>query len=85
MKADELSLILLSGRAVFTKLLPRLRVGVPRADILLCGVGIILWLVSPSQAQVDRAGLTGTVTDPSGRVLPQTQGQRGPECHRTPP
>ncbi len=73
MKADELSLILLSGRAVFTKLLPRLRAGVPLADRLLCGVGIILWLVSLSQAQVDRAGLTGTVTDPSGRVLIQTK------------
>ncbi len=28
--------------------------------------------MSSSPAQVDRAGLNGTVTDPSGRVLPQT-------------
>ncbi len=34
-------------------------------------VCIILCLVSSSPAQVDRAGLNGTVTDPSGRVLPQ--------------
>jgi Carboxypeptidase regulatory-like domain/TonB dependent receptor len=41
---------------------------------LLCGSGIIiLCLVSGSAAQVDRAGLNGTVTDPSGRALPQTQ------------
>ncbi len=33
-------------------------------------VGILLCLVSSSLAQVDRAGLNGTVTDPSGRVLP---------------
>ena len=36
-------------------------------------LGMLLYLVSPSSAQVDRAGLTGTVTDPSGRVLPQTR------------
>ena len=34
-------------------------------------VGTMLCLVSWSPAQVDRAGLDGTVTDPSGRVLPQ--------------
>jgi hypothetical protein len=34
--------------------------------------GIILCLVCSSPAQVDRAGLNGTVTDSSGRVLPQT-------------
>jgi hypothetical protein len=33
---------------------------------------VILCLVSQSLAQVDRAGLNGTVTDSSGRVLPQT-------------
>ncbi len=43
-----------------------------KAGQLLCGAGLILWLVSSSSAQVDRAGLTGTVTDSSGRVLPQT-------------
>jgi len=36
------------------------------------GVGIILGLVASSPAQVDRAGLNGTVTDSAGRVLPQT-------------
>jgi len=40
---------------------------------VLCAVGIILCLVSSSPAQVDRTALNGTVTDPSGRVLPQTQ------------
>jgi Carboxypeptidase regulatory-like domain/TonB dependent receptor len=35
-------------------------------------VGVVLCLVSSSLAQVDRAGLNGTVTDPSGRVLPQS-------------
>ena len=34
--------------------------------------GIILGLVSSSLAQVDRAGLNGTVTDAAGRVLPKT-------------
>jgi hypothetical protein len=33
---------------------------------------VILVLVSLSPAQVDRAALNGTVTDPSGRLLPQT-------------
>src|ERR1700733_7613590 len=32
---------------------------------------IILALVSASVAQIDRSGLSGTVIDPSGRVLPQ--------------
>jgi hypothetical protein len=35
-------------------------------------LGILQCLVVSSPAQVDRAGLTGTVTDASGRVLPQT-------------
>ena len=35
-------------------------------------VGLILCLACSSLAQVDRAGLNGTVTDSSGRVLPQT-------------
>ncbi|HSZ61054.1 MAG TPA: TonB-dependent receptor [Terriglobales bacterium] len=34
--------------------------------------GILQCLLVSSSAQVDRAGLSGTVTDPSGRVLPQT-------------
>ncbi|HUO26763.1 MAG TPA: carboxypeptidase regulatory-like domain-containing protein [Candidatus Aquilonibacter sp.] len=35
-------------------------------------VGSVLCLTAFSPAQIDRAGLGGTVTDPSGRVLPQT-------------
>jgi len=35
--------------------------------------GTVLSLSVCSLAQVDRAGLSGTVTDPSGRFLPQTQ------------
>ena len=39
---------------------------------LLWGLGVLLCLAPSSPAQVDRAGLNGTVTDPSGYVLPQT-------------
>src|SRR5580704_10973350 len=39
---------------------------------LLWGFAFMACLAFPSAAQVDRAGLTGTVTDPAGRVLPQT-------------
>src|SRR5580698_4067135 len=39
----------------------------------LFAVGIILCLVSLSWAQIDRAGLNGTVSDPSGRVLQQAR------------
>lgn len=39
---------------------------------IACLVGVIVCLVYWSPAQVDRAGLNGTVTDSSGRVLPQT-------------
>ena len=35
--------------------------------------GTVLCLAVFSMAQVDRAGLSGTVTDPSGRVLPQAR------------
>ena len=42
------------------------------ANQLLFLFGIVLGLVGLSPAQVDRAGLSGTVADPSGRVLPQT-------------
>lgn len=38
----------------------------------LVWLGVIFCLMQPSLAQVDRAGLNGTVTDPSGSVLPQT-------------
>src|ERR1700734_3435084 len=40
---------------------------------IACLVSVILCLVYSSVAQVDRAGLSGTVTDSSGRVLPQTK------------
>ena len=40
---------------------------------LSCLVGLIPCLLCSSWAQVDRAGLTGAVTDASGRVLPQTR------------
>ena len=42
----------------------------PRAFFLLMG---ILCLAPFSTAQIDRSGLSGIVTDPSGRVLPQTR------------
>ncbi|WP_263351656.1 TonB-dependent receptor [Acidicapsa acidisoli] len=35
------------------------------------GLSALLFLASLCAAQVDRSGLTGTVTDPSGRLLPQ--------------
>src|ERR1700683_563640 len=41
-------------------------------DFLAVG-STLLMLVCLSMAQVDRAGLSGTVTDPSGRVLPQAR------------
>jgi Carboxypeptidase regulatory-like domain len=41
--------------------------------ILLAGVSAAFLLVSSASAQVDRAGLNGTVTDPSGRVLPEVR------------
>src|ERR1700723_2173385 len=37
----------------------------------LAAILLILSLVSVSLAQIDRSGLSGTVIDPSGRVLPQ--------------
>src|ERR1700691_379917 len=40
---------------------------------IACLVGVILCFVYSSVAQVDRAGLSGTVTNSSGRVLPQTK------------
>jgi len=39
----------------------------------LAGLGIICCLVSVSWGQADRSGLNGTMTDPSGRVLPGVQ------------
>jgi len=40
--------------------------------VVLLG-GVVLSLPARSLAQIDRAALSGTVTDPSGRVLPQTR------------
>jgi hypothetical protein len=47
----------------------------PRCETrqVACLVGVILCLVHSSLAQIDRAGLSGIVTDSSGSVLPQTQ------------
>jgi len=39
----------------------------------LAGLGILFFLASLSWAQAYRSGLNGTVTDPSGRVLPAVQ------------
>ncbi len=39
----------------------------------LLALGILLHLAPFSLAQVDRAGLSGTVSDPSGRVVPQAE------------
>jgi Carboxypeptidase regulatory-like domain/TonB dependent receptor len=57
-----------------TSLVPGLRARRPfrEASQLFCLVATILCLGCLSSAQVDRAGLNGTVTDPSLRVLPQT-------------
>jgi hypothetical protein len=56
-----------------TPLLLGVRRGKPRRKTrqIACLAGVILCLVCSSPAQVDRAGLNGTVTDSSGRVLPQ--------------
>jgi hypothetical protein len=51
----------------------RLRLPPRKTRQIPCLVGFILCLVCSSPAQVDRAGLNGTVTDPSGRLLPQTR------------
>jgi hypothetical protein len=40
---------------------------------IACLVGVTLCLMYSSLAQTDRAGLSGIVADPSGRVLPQTR------------
>src|SRR5579871_1048489 len=43
-----------------------------KTKALLFAVSVVALFVSSAFSQVDRAGLTGTVTDISGRVLPQT-------------
>ena len=49
-----------------------LRSKAPRVvNKFLCFVVVVAGLASLSAAQVDRAGLNGTVSDPAGRVLPQ--------------
>jgi hypothetical protein len=40
---------------------------------IILPLAAILFQATSARAQIDRAGLTGTVTDPAGRVLPQTQ------------
>lgn len=44
-----------------------------RFRVALSLAGMVLALSPPSRAQIDRAALSGTVTDPSGRVLPRTR------------
>jgi Carboxypeptidase regulatory-like domain len=56
----------------YTRSCLRIQKHLRQANRLLCLVGILVCLVSSSPAQVDRAGLNGTVTDSSGRVLPRT-------------
>lgn len=51
-------------------LVPVIRDGIVGAFRLFCAVSVILCLVSPGWAQVDGTGLTGTITDPSGLVVP---------------
>jgi hypothetical protein len=72
MEPDELSLILLVGRVIFGRLLSGMRAGIPRAAGLLSTAAVILCLASAASAQVDRAGLSGTVTDSSERPLTET-------------
>ena len=67
---SELSPTLLSG-VFFTQLLSDIRTRIPRTPRFLC-VSVILALASVTSAQVDRAGLVGTVADPAGRALAQT-------------
>ncbi|MGA7294820.1 MAG: TonB-dependent receptor [Terriglobales bacterium] len=50
---------------------PRTQQLLREAGHLFCLFAIVLCLVSSSLTQVDRAGLSGTVTDSSGQVLPQ--------------
>ena len=44
-----------------------------KAAQFLLGIAIILSFASSSRAQLDRSALTGTVTDSSGRALPETR------------
>jgi len=73
MKPHEYSDHLLRRNCIPTVFIPspRARQRCLPVTQILCLVAMILWLAYSSLAQVDRAGLAGTVTDPSGRVLPQ--------------
>jgi len=44
----------------------------PRRQSFLKPLGLVLCFISSAIAQLDRAALTGTVTDSSGRALPET-------------
>jgi hypothetical protein len=69
--ANALHAPLLAGR--LQKLAEKTtNVSTAHAAAQIGAVGIILCLVSTLHAQVDRTALNGTVTDPAGRVLPQT-------------
>ncbi|HLX84987.1 MAG TPA: carboxypeptidase regulatory-like domain-containing protein [Terriglobales bacterium] len=68
---SELSPTLLS-HVVFTQLLSTIRTRIPRTAGFLYVNCIVLALATVTSAQVDRAGLIGTVADPSGRALAQT-------------
>jgi carboxypeptidase family protein len=71
MKLDECRLTMFFTHVFGTSFPSSICALIRKTGQLLCGAGMILWFVSSSSAQVDRAALTGTVTDPSGRVLPQ--------------
>ncbi len=73
MKRSELYLSPLPTPVSHNKLLSGIRYGIVRASRLFCTVCTILCLVSPASAQVDGTGLTGTITDPSGFVVPGVQ------------
>ena len=59
-------------REITRNLRTRARMIFRGASQLLFGICLVLCLPSSSPAQVDRAGLTGIVTDPAGRALPLT-------------
>jgi hypothetical protein len=76
MKPREFSHDLVRRDCISTAFVSRLRGRQPRLPItrVFCLFAIIfLCFVGSSPAQVDRAGLNGTVTDASGRVLPQAR------------
>ncbi len=73
MKARKYSCLVLCGNCSANAHISSLQTRAHLCDAvqLFCVVALILCLVCPSLAQVDRAGLNGTVTDSSGRVLPR--------------